>query len=148
MKKYIWIPIVAGAVYFLRKGMALKQIAEQIQFRTTGVRLLSDAQGLTLRVFMDIQNPSTEDITISKISGSVVIFSDTVGFFDIPNVKLKAGVNPLTVDVKLDSFILASLGFSNLVSIFTGGAKLPRVTINTNINIGLISVSDSQSFKL
>jgi hypothetical protein len=34
------------------------------------------------------------------------------------------------------------------VSIFTGGAKLPRVTINTNINIGLISVSDSQSFKL
>jgi len=148
MKKYIWIPIVAGAVYFLRKGMALKQIAEQIQFRTTGVRLLSDTRGLTLRVFMEIQNPSTEDVAISKISGSVLVGADTVGFFDIPNVKLKAGLNPLTVDVKLDSMVLATLGFSNLMSIFTGGAKLPSVTINTNINIGFVSVSDSQTFNL
>ena len=148
MKKYIWIPIVAGAVYFLRKGMALKQIAEQIQFRTTGVRLLSDTRGLTLRVFMEIQNPSTENVSISKISGSVLIGTDTVGFFDLPSVKLKAGLNPLTVDVKLDSVVLATLGFSNLVSVFTGGAKLPSVTINTNINIGFVSVSDSQTFKL
>jgi hypothetical protein len=148
MKKYIWIPIVAGAVYFLRKGVALKQIAEQIQFRTTGVRLLSDTRGLTLRVFMEIQNPSTENVSISKISGSVLIGTDTVGFFDLPSVKLKAGLNPLTVDVKLDSMVLATLGFSNLVSIFTGGAKLPSVTINTNINIGFVSVSDSQTFKL
>lgn len=148
MKKYIWIPIVAGAVYFLRKGLALKQIAEQIQFRTTGVRVLSDSRGLTLRVFMEIQNPSTEDVSISKISGSVLVGSDTIGFFDIPNVKLKAGLNPLTVDVKLDSMVLASLGLSNLISVFTGGIKLPSVTINTNINIGLIRVSDSQTFNL
>jgi len=31
---------------------------------------------------------------------------------------------------------------------FTGGIKLPSVTINTNINIGLIRVSDSQTFNL
>jgi len=148
MKKYLWIPIAAGAFFLIRKGVALKQIAEQIQFRTTGVRILSDTRGLTLRVFMEIQNPSTENVTISKISGSVVVNDSTVGFFDMPNVQLKSGLNSLTVDVKLDSMMLATLGLSNLATIFTGGAKLPSVTINTNINIGLISVSDSQTFKL
>ena len=147
MKKYLWIPIGLGAFYFIRKGFALKQIADQIQFRTTGVRVLTDTRGITLRVFMEIQNPSTEDVAISKISGSVVIDGSTLGFFDIPNVKLKAGLNPLTVDVKLDSMMLATLGLSNLASIFTGGSKLPAVTINTNINMGFVSVSDSQTFK-
>lgn len=148
MKKYLWIPIGLGAFYFIRKGMALKQIAEQIQFRTTGVRVLTDTRGITLRVFMEIQNPSTEDVSISKISGSVLVDGTTIGFFDLPNVKLKAGLNPITVDVKLDSGMLASLGLSNLTSLFTGGFKLPSVTINTNINIGFVSVSDSQTFKL
>lgn len=148
MKKYLWIPIGLGAFYFIRKGFALKQIAEQIQFRTTGVRVLTDTRGITLRVFMEIQNPSTEDVSISKISGSVLVDGTTIGFFDLPNVKLKAGLNPITVDVKLDSGMLASLGLSNLTSLFTGGFKLPSVTINTNINIGFVSVSDSQTFKL
>ena len=148
MKKYLWIPIGLGAFYFIRKGMALKQIAEQIQFRTTGVRVLTDTRGITLRVFMEIQNPSTEDVSISKISGSVLVDGTTIGFFDLPNVKLKAGLNPITVDVKLDSGMLATLGLSNLTSLFTGGFKLPSVTINTNINIGFVSVSDSQTFKL
>lgn len=148
MKKYIWIPIAAGAFFLLRKGIALKQIADKLQFRTTGVRILSDTRGITLRVFMEIQNPSTENVTISKISGSVVVNDSTIGFFDMPNVKLKSGLNPLTVDVKLDSMMLATLGISNLATIFTGGAKLPSVTINTTYNVGLISVSDSQTFKL
>lgn len=148
MKKYLWIPIGLGAFYFIRKGFALKQIADQIQFRTTGVRVLTDTRGITLRVFMEIQNPSTEDVSISKISGSVLVDGTTIGFFDLPNVKLKAGLNPITVDVKLDSGMLATLGLSNLTSLFTGGFKLPAVTINTNINIGFVSVSDSQTFKL
>lgn len=148
MKKYIWIPIAAGAFFLLRKGIALKQIADKLQFRTTGVRILSDTRGITLRVFMEIQNPSTENVTISKISGSVVVNDSTIGFFDMPNVKLKSGLNPLAVDVKLDSMMLATLGISNLATIFTGGAKLPSVTINTTYNVGLISVSDSQTFKL
>lgn len=148
MKKYLWIPIAAGAVFLVRKGIALKQIADKLQFRTTGVRILSDTRGLTLRVFMEVQNPSTENVTISKISGSVVVNDSTLGFFDMPNVQLKSGLNPLTVDVKLDSMMLATLGLSNLATIFTGGAKLPSVTINTTYNIGLISVSDSQTFKL
>lgn len=147
MKKYLWIPIGLGAFYFIRKGFALKQLADQLQFRTTGVRLLSDAQGLTLRIFMEIQNPSVEDVSISKISGSVVVQGSTIGFFDVPNVKLNAGYNKLTVDVKLDTSILATLGLSNLMSMFTGGFKLPEVTINTNINMGFVSVSDSQTFK-
>jgi hypothetical protein len=148
MKKYIWIPIVLGAVYLTRKALSLKQVADQFQFRTTGVRLLTTQQGLTLRVFIEVQNPSTQSVTLTKISGSVAVNRDIIGFFDVPNVKLNAGANPLTVDVKLDSGMLATLGLTNISDIFSGKFKLPSVTVNTTINMGVASVSNSQTFKL
>jgi hypothetical protein len=148
MKKYIWIPIVLGAVYLTRKALALKQVAEQFQFRTTGVRLLTTPQGLTLRIFIEVQNPSTQSVTLSKISGSVAVNRDIIGFFDVPNVKLNAGANPLTIDVKLDSGMLATLGLTNIADIFTGKFKLPSVTVNTTINMGVASSSSSQTFKI
>ena len=148
MKKYIWIPIVLGAVYLTRRALSLKQVADQFKFRTTGVRLLTTMQGLTLRIFIEVQNPSTQAITLTKISGSVGIDKDIIGFFDVPNVKLNPGANPLTIDVKLDSFVLASLGFSNIAALLTGSIKLPSVTINTTLNMGVASSSSSQTFKL
>jgi len=148
MKKYLWIPAIAALVYFGKKGLDLKKLADQIQFRTTGVRLLTSTQGLTLRVFMEIQNPTTSPVSISKISGSVLINKTTIGTFDLPNVELQAGYNKKTIDVRLDSASLATLGLTNLISIFTGGLTLPDVTIKSNIHLGLVSVSDSQTYKL
>jgi len=148
MKKYLWIPAVAALAYFGKKGLDLKRLADQIQFRTTGVRLITSPQGLTLRVFMEIQNPTTSPVSISKISGSVLINDTTIGTFDLPNVELQAGYNKKTIDVRLDSASLATLGLTNLIGIFTGGLTLPNVTIKSNIHLGLISVSDSQTYKL
>jgi hypothetical protein len=148
MKKYLWIPAVAALAYFGKKGLDLKRLADQIQFRTTGVRLLTSTQGLTLRVFMEIQNPTPSPVKIRKISGSVLINKTIVGTFDLPNIELQAGYNKQTIDVRLDSAALATLGLTNLIGIFTGGLKLPDVTIKSNIHLGLISVSDSQTYKL
>src|SRR6056300_1094305 len=103
MKKYLWIPAVAAPAYFGKKGLDLKRLADQIQFRTTGVRLITSTQGLTLRVFMEIQNPTPSPVKIRKISGSVLINKTIVGTFDLPNIELQAGYNKQTIDVRLDS---------------------------------------------
>lgn len=148
MKKYIWIPIVLAAVYLTRRALSLKQVADQFQFRTTGVRLLTTMQGLTLRIFIEVQNPSTQAVNLTKISGSVAVNQDIIGFFDVPNVKLNPGGNPLTIDVKLDSGTLATLGLTNIADLFSGRFKLPSVTVNTTLNMGVASSSSSQTFKL